>query len=228
MKSKYLHVIIGALIIFFGILLLLHNYQVLYLDAQLFWGIAFMVLGVIFIKIYQFSMPRKYPLLLAIFFFITGFFIILDTYIYIPDNLIFTIFFWIISAVFIAIYVHNNKQWWAILPGGIFIILGSIVALNAFRLLEGNILWFVFLSGISLIFWFLFFIKDEVNKFGWTIYPAFILTIFSFFILSLFWNNQVGDVLFPISIIICGAYLIIKNIWHENKFYEHRFKQDNE
>jgi len=228
MKSKCQHVTIGTIIVFIGVLLLLHNFQALYLDAQLLWGIAFMVLGGIFIRIYQRSTPRKNPLLLAIFFFIVGLFIILDTFIYMPDNLIVTFFCWIIGAIFIAIYVHNNNQWWAILPGGMFVILGSIVALNAFRLLEGNILWFVLLSGISLIFWFLFLIKDKMNKLGWTIYPAFLLTIFSFFILSLIWNNQIGDVLFPISIIFCGAYFIIKNMWRKKQILRTPGQPNNE
>ncbi len=210
MKSKYLHIIIGVVIVLSGVLLLLHNFQVLYLNAQLFWGIAFIILGGIFIRFFRRRRLAKNLLLLAIFFFMLGVFIILESFIHMPENLILTFFCWVIGIIFFVIYIYNNQQWWAILPGGVFVILGSIVALNAFRLLEGNILWFVLLSGISLIFWFLFLIKDEMNKLDWTIYPAFLLTIFSFFILSLIWNNQIGDVLFPMSIISCGVYFILK------------------
>jgi hypothetical protein len=217
MKAKYQHIILGVLIILIGVLLLLHNFRVLYLDDQLFWGIALIILGMIFIRVYNRTSPRKSILILGILFLLIGLFTTLDAIIFVPEDLIGTFFLWIGGAIFLSIYIHKNERWWAIIPGGIFIILGFIVTLNAFRLLEGDILWFIFILGISLTFWFLYLIKDEKNKLNWAIYPAFLLTIFSFFILSLIWESQFADILFPISIIFSGAYLVIKNLWNKKQ-----------
>ncbi len=212
MRPKHQHVMVGIVIVLLGVLLLLHNFRVFYLDEQLFWGIALIILGGVFLRVHNRKSPRKSILILGIIFIIIGLFTSLDAFVFVPEGLIGAFFLWIGGAIFISIYVHNNDRWWTIIPGGIFVILGIIVALNAFRLLMGDILWFIFLFGISLIFWFLFLIKDEKNKLYWSIYPAFLLTIFSFFILSIIWESQISDILFPISIISCGTYLVIKNV----------------
>jgi len=217
MKSKDKHIIVATLIILIGVLILLHNLRVLYLDEQLFWGIVLIIVGGIFLRVYNRTSPRKSILIVGVLFLLLGLFITLDAIIFFPEDLIGTFFLWIGGTIFISIYIHKNDLWWAIIPGGIFLILGIIVALNAVRLLEGDILWFIFLLGISLIFWFLFLIKDKKNKLDWAIYPAFLLTIFSFFILSLIWESQLSNILFPASIMFCGAYLLIKNVWNKNQ-----------
>lgn len=211
MKSKYPHIIIGMVIILVGILVLLHNLQFIYVSEQMIWGIGFIILGSFFIYFYRQTASKKSILIPGILFFLLGFFTILDSLFSIPEALIGTLVLWITGTIFIAIYLNKNSSWWAVIPGGILVLVGVIVALDAFRLLTGSILWFVFFSGISLIFWFLFLIKDQTNKLSWAIYPAFLIMIFSFFILSIVLENRFGDVLFPISIISCGVYFLIKN-----------------
>jgi hypothetical protein len=217
MGSKYLHDIIGLLIILIGVLLLLQNLHILSLEEQLFWGIALIILGGIFLRVYKHTSSIKSLLILGIIFLLVGLFTSLDAIFFFPGDLIATAYLWFGGAIFISIYIHKNERWWAIIAGGIFIVLGVIVAINAFRLLEGDILWFIFLSGTSLIFWFLYLTKDEKNRLNWTIYPALLLAIFSFFILSLVWENQFSESLFPISIILCGAYLVLKNLWKKKQ-----------
>jgi len=212
MKSRHQHVAIGALIILIGLLILLHNIRVLYLSEQLFWGVGLIILGGIFLRVYNRKSPQKSIMFLGILFLIIGLFILLDTLFYFPGDLIGTFFLWIGGTIFISSYAHNNHRWWTLIPGGVLLILGIIVALNAFHLLMGDILWFIFLLGTSLIFWYLFLIKDEINKLNWALYPAFLLTIFAFFTLSFIWESRLSDVLFPISIIFCGVYLLIINI----------------
>lgn len=217
MGSKYLHAIIGLLIIVIGVLLLLQNLRILNLDEQLFWGIALIVLGGIFLRVYNQTSPQKSLLILGIIFLLGGLFTSLDAIFFFPGDLFTTAILWFGGAIFISFSIHKNERWWAIIPGGTFIVIGVIVVLNAFRLLEGDILWFIFLCGISLIFWFLYLTKDEQNRLNWAIYPALLLAIFSFFILSLVWENQLSETLFPISIISCGAYLVLKNLWKKKQ-----------
>lgn len=215
MKILHQHLTMGVAIIFIGLVLLLHNIGVFYLDEQLIWGLGLIILGGIFLRVYQRKSRQKIVLIFGILILIIGLFILLDEFFYIPDGLIGSLFLWTLAAMFISIFIHNNHRWWAILPAGILLVLGFIVALDAFRLLQGEILWFIFLAGISLIFWFLYLIKDDVNHLSWALFPAFLVTIFSFFILSLIWENQLSEILFPTSIIFCGAYLVIRNMMQQ-------------
>ena len=212
MRSKRLQLILWIVIILIGILLLLHNLQLFYLNEQLLWGSAIIVLGGIFIRIYKKRFPKRNILILGIIFLIIGLITTLDSVIIIPDDLIVTIFLWSGSAIFISIYIHRNESWWTIIPAGVLMILGIIVTLDAFHLLGGDILWFIFLLGMSLIFWFLFLIKDDKNNLDLAQYPALFFTIFSFYILSFSWKSLLADILLPISIITCGFYLMMKNI----------------
>jgi len=215
MKIKNRNIAIGVLIILTGLLLLLHNIRVFYLDEQLFWGLGLIILGVVFLRVNQLHSPRKSILIPGILLLIIGLFILLDALFYLPGGLIGTCFLWIVAAIFLTIYIHNNKRWAAIMPGGLFFILGIVVLLGAFHILAGDILWFIFLAGISLIFWYLFLIKDDVNKLHWALFPALLLTIFSFFILSQVWATQLTSFLFPVSIIFCGVFLLINSFWKQ-------------
>ena len=217
MKSKYWHLIIGLVIILIGVLLLLQNLLILNLEEQLFWGIAFIILGAIFLRVYNRTSPQRSLLILGIIFLLVGVFVSLDAIFFFPTQLFTTAFLWFIGAIFISLYVNKNDRWWAIMPGGILIILGVIVALSAFHLLEGNILWVIFLAGTSLIFWFLYLTKDEQNRLNWALYPALLLALFSIFILSLVWKNPFIETLFPVSIILCGAGLVLKNFWKKKQ-----------
>lgn len=200
-----------------GILVLLHNLHVIDLNEQLFWGAGLIILGGIFLYFYNRTLPKKNMLIPGIFFITIGLFTSLDALFYVPEALIGTFVFWITGAIFISIYIDKNNRWWGIIPGGTFLILGVILALNALQLLTRGILWFIFFFGISLIFWFLFLIKDLENKLDWTIYPAFLITIFSFFILSIVTESRFSDILFPLSIIFCGTYFLIKNALYKNQ-----------
>ncbi|MFX0140386.1 MAG: hypothetical protein ACFFDN_42500, partial [Candidatus Hodarchaeota archaeon] len=119
MRSKYLHIVIGVLIIIFGVLLLLHNLKVFYLNGQLLWGITLIILGGIFLRVHNRKSPKKSILILGIIFIIMGLFTSLDSFFFVPEDLIGTFFLGIGGAIFISIYVHNNDRWWAIIPGGI-------------------------------------------------------------------------------------------------------------
>ena len=210
MRSNNQKIIFGALIILASILLLLNNFSLFNLDAQFWWGIAFTALGLIFINVYRQNSKRKGPLVVGIILLVIGFFSIIDSLDFVSDEIIGVIFLWGLAAIFISIYVRHDERWWAIIPGGALIILGFLVLVEEFRILDNDFFGFIFLFGMSLVFWFLYLIKDEKNKLEWTNIVAAILTIVSFFVLTNEWDSKISEILFPISIIICGGYLIVR------------------
>jgi len=215
MGSKYQQLFIGVLIILIGTLILIYNLGILYLDDQFVWGIAFIVLGAVFLGFYyRKSLPGNVRSF-GILFLIIGIFLILDSLLEFPQDLLGALFLWLIAAAFISIFVRHSHRWWAIIPGGIFITLGFIVVIDTFHLLAGDLLWFVFLLGTSLTFWFLFLIKDDKNRLHWAIYPAIGMTLFSFFTLSLVTESLFGDILFPLSVIGTGILLLGRALWQK-------------
>jgi len=217
MHSKNNKIMLGIFALVVGVLLLLNNFRLFQIDDELWWGIAFITLGILFINVYRRNTIKKGPLVVGIIFLILGTFSILDSFRFISDGFIGVIFLWGLAAIFISIYIRNNKRWWAIIPGGAALILGFLVLVEEYRILDNDYFGFIFLFGMSLVFWFLYLIREDKNKFGWAQIVAIILMVVSFFVLSEEFDSQVTDILFPVSIIVCGGYLIFKGLLTDKK-----------
>ena len=210
MKIQNNQFVIGIIIIVVGLLILLNNLDIFNLSEQLFWGVVIAGLGINFLRLHKQKPEHRGLIWMGLIFIVIGTITILDSFIYFTDEIFGTMFLWFISAIFISVYIKNNLNWWALIPGGIFLILGAIVIIESYRLLPDDLLGFVFLFGFSLIFWFLYLIKDEKNKLEWAKYPAAIFAIISFFVLSFVWNSSLSNFIFPISIILLGLYFLLK------------------
>lgn len=200
---------IGYLLIIAGLLLIFKNLDLFEFNDKFLWGIAFITVGAAFLTTYRRDTRKIVVLIGGFMFIILGLSLIIHAIYIFPDELIGTLILWCIAGIFITIHFQRSNNWWVIIPGGIFFIFGAMVLLTGFKLLDDDRLWFVFFLGLGLIFWYLFLIKSKQNRLGWAQYPAIILSIFSFFILSITWDTQLTAILLPISIIIVGIYLII-------------------
>ncbi|MBC8182292.1 hypothetical protein H8E88_14410 [candidate division KSB1 bacterium] len=212
MHSKNNKIMLGLFILVVGVLLLLNNFRLFQIDDELWWGIAFITLGIVFINVHRRNTIKKGPLVVGIIFLILGTFSILDSIRIVTNDIIGVFFLWGLAVIFFSIYIRHNRQWWAIIPGGAALILGFLVLFEEFRILDNEYFGFIFLFGMSLVFWFLYLIREDKNKFGWAQIVAIILMIVSFFVLSEEFDSQVTDVLFPASIIVCGGYFIFRGL----------------
>jgi hypothetical protein len=210
-------ILLGISILVIGIILLLNNFRFLNLDDELWWGMAFITLGIIFINVYRKNTTKKGPLVVGVIFLILGTFSILDSFRFVSDGFIGVIFLWGLAAIFISVYVRHNERWWAIIPGGTALILGFLVLVEDYRLLDNDYFGFIFLFGMSLIFWFLYLIREDKNTFGWTQIVAIILMVVSFFVLSEEFDSLLTNILFPTSIIVCGGFLIFRGLLKDKK-----------
>ena len=212
MNSQNQKLLIGVIIIFIGIMLLLDNYNFFGIDGGIWWGLGLMALGAFLLNNYRQNREKKGTLWIGTVFVVFGLLSILNATGLFPNEIIGTFFLWGIAALFISSYIRDNDRWWTIIPGGIFLVLGCIVLIDAFNLLSDDLNGFIFLFGLSLVFWFLYLINDEKNKLSWAGIVAPILSVFSFFVLTDIWDNQLSDILFPLSIIFCGVYLIFRGL----------------
>ena len=217
MKAINQKLIFGLLIVFLGLIILLNNFHLFDIDDQLWWGIAFAVLGFVFINVYRRSPQKKGPLVVGIILLVIGHFSMFDALGIISDNFFGVFVLWGLAAIFIVIFIRNNERWWAVIPGGALLILGFLKLIEEFRILDNDFSGFIFLFGMSLIFWFLYMTRDDKKKFGWSQIVAIILLIVSLFVLAKEFNSQAAEILFPVSIIVCGCYLIIKGMLADKK-----------
>ena len=118
--------------------------------------------------------------------------------------------FAVAGAAFLYVYFSDRVNWWALIPAGICIVLGTIVLVDQFHLFDEELIPFILFLGIGLTFGFLYGIKDENNQLDWAKYPAVFLVLFSFFFLVMVKSAIVLDILLPDGFIIVGGILIYR------------------
>lgn len=122
-------------------------------------------------------------------------------------------------------HFRKPENWWAIIPGGLFFIISAIIFIYDRGILNDEYYGFLFFAGLSLVFWYLYWIRTDENKLGWAKIPAVIIALFAFFVLLL--NFIPSKLLVPVSIIGSGAYLVCKN-FHRNHLNKHNQPEANE
>ena len=203
----------GLYLIIFGALLLLEIHGYIDITLKTVIGSIFVILS-IFVFVKRGSYKSKNMLtLLAILLSILGIVLIVDSYYAIADEIMFAAILIAISYYFFRIHFKEPQPAWPVIPGGIFFVFAALSILGTFELLPNPQLWFVFIFGLACTFWYLFFIRDDVNRLKWTLYPSVILTLFSLFILTQTWETRIISLVLPITIIVMGLYLVIKNLY---------------
>jgi hypothetical protein len=88
-----------------------------------------------------------------------------------------------LAIAFGHIYLlQRGVNWWAIIPGGFFLVLGVVVALSAY-LTSLTLLGSLLFIGIGLVFFALYLLGDRSRQW-WALIPASILALFGVFIVS--------------------------------------------
>lgn len=212
MQNKIHRAIPGALLVLLGTILLFGNLDLLENADNIFWALVFLSAGVYCGFIFL-SKREKWGLLALTFIFLfIGIAIIIEFIHFIPDDLIGTILFWGLAAVFIYVGQRDEKYWWAFLVAGLMLVLGCIVVTETFNLLNSEQTGFVFFLGLGLTFSYLWIIRSSQNNLYWTKYPAFICFIIAFLILITTASSVVSELVFPALLILLGAYLISRSI----------------
>jgi hypothetical protein len=111
-------------------------------------------------------------LLWGLILIVGGALLLLDTFhIFQGGALFWTIASAVVGGLFITAYINNHTQWWALIPGVIFLAISALIGLDSFlpgfqgSALEG----LVILGGIALSFVFVY-LASRIN--WWAIIPA--------------------------------------------------------
>lgn len=119
------------------------------LSSRLFWGLVLVIGGIL---------------------------LLLDTFgIFKGGALFWTIVSGVAGLLFLSLYVTNHDNWWALIPGIIFLALSATIGLNSFLpgFSDTNLGGTIILGGIALSF-LLVYLADRGN--WWAIIPAGVMT----------------------------------------------------
>jgi len=105
-----------------------------------------------------------------------------------------------IGFAFFAVYLSNNMNWWAVIPGGVMLTLGVIDLLDQ-TLGESDTAGLLFI-GIGLTFLLLFILPTPYGRVTWAVWPALGLMVFGGLIG--FGDSQIFNFLWPAVIILAG------------------------
>ncbi len=100
------------------------------------------------------------------------------------------------GLIFLYMFLTNRTQWWAIIPGFALLGLAALIALDEFFPRVGDILGgTLFLGGIGLAFWVIYFLKRES---WWAVIPGGVMFTLALIagLDSVFEGLETGGVLF--------------------------------
>jgi membrane-bound ClpP family serine protease len=125
----------GIILIIFGLLLLVHKLDIFYFDWHRTYPLVFMLIGVVlFIStvLYKHQSAAFWGtvfLLAGLFFFLRNYDFI--EYYYIGE--IWPVFFIILGLAFVVLFLFKPQDWGVLIPGGIFLFLGTTFFLRNFH-----------------------------------------------------------------------------------------------
>lgn len=208
MDKRIMNIVWGALIVLFGILLLLVTTNVIDIHVDTAWvfGIIFLFIFLVFMGIY-FSLQRKqfWPLIPG-FISLGLSLLILSEKLHLSGDAGAAIFMLFIGLSFLVVYLFHNEHWWAVIPAGM---VGSVSLVIYFQGTVGVGLMFL---GMGLTFLALYFVLlKRPEKHWWPLIPGGILAFMG--VLFLFFEPMgFGQFVLPVALIIVGVILIVKHL----------------
>lgn len=203
LKSRILW---GALLVLFGVLVLLENIGLVAI-GEIAVALLFSLGGLFFIGLFFESRERWWLLIPGIILLSIAAIIFSSQFFpEFADNWSGLIILGGIGLSFLVVYFVDREQWWAIIPAGVMITLGVVAGLGDTFGIDGGAIFFL---GLALTFACLALLPIKDGKLRWAWIPAGLLLLMSVIVFSqvrpwfpYFW---------PVALIIIGGYLILRN-----------------
>lgn len=196
----------GVLLIVAGVMFLL---QALF-DIQtgtIFWGILFILAGVFFFVFYNNNRQNWWPIIpgcvltgIGIANLLSGLFPRL------PGSISGVFVLGGIGASFVWVYLHDRRNWWAIIPAGVMLTLVVVNLVGDF--VSGQISGGIVLIGIGVTFAVLAMVNTPAGKMAWSWIPSIVLVIIGLGIMVS--AGGLSVFVLPAVLILGGLFLLIR------------------
>ena len=191
---------VGGLLILGGILFLLENLNIISNVGGIFWGLIFGAVGVYFLYrlfVYKESWAA-FPGFVLVGLALSNF---------LPESLDAfkgLVFFGGLSAAFLWVYVTDTTRWWAIIPAGVMLTLGTISVLDDVSGVDNGGVLFV---GLGLTFILLAILPGGSSR-SWSLIPGTVLLVFGVILGTPF--SGFTQYLWPVLLIVLGGYFVFR------------------
>lgn len=206
-KGFWLSIVSGILLVAAGVIFLLANLDLIFLDWEVLIGPLFGVGGLVFLLVFMMNTDDWWALIPAFVLIGIGIIIFMDNAIgSAADQWTGAIFLGFISLAFLFIYIFHREHWWAIIPGGVLLTLAGVTLVPENDLLSGGL----FFLGLALTFGLVYFLPKPSGKSQWALYPAGILLIIG--VLVTLGAVDVMNYFWPLALLIAGGYIIYRSL----------------
>ncbi len=197
----------GGFLIFLGTLLLLNNFDFIFLRDEMSVAVSFLAVSGLCLLRYLQTQRMSTLIFSAIFLFI-GVAILIDATGIVDSSLIGTLLFWELAALFTVGYLRNSEKWGLIIPAGILFTLGLIVLMHNQSYVNDDLAGGTFFLGLGLTSGLLYLL----HRLEWARVAAIILILFSGFIYFTTTDSLLANLLLPVTFIALGSYLVLKSV----------------
>lgn len=200
----------GIVLIAGGILFLLQNLFGIEL-GRLFWSAAFLLGGLLFLSVFLGNRAMWWVLIPG--FTLLGISLILLLGVLsepLADVVGGSIVLGAIALSFIAVYLVNRDNWWAVIPAGVLLTLAVIAGLD--NVLQGFDSGGLLFLGMGLTFALVAILPTQQGKMTWAWIPAGIL-FFMGLVIGVFTDyGNFMNYLWPAVLILAGGYIIVRTL----------------
>lgn len=194
---------LGILLLIAGVFILLQNLNILQgTIADVFWSLLLSAGSVMFLWVYSRSRALWWSLIPGVVLGALAITSLLE--IFIPQFASAyggLIALGGIGVAFFAVYLNDNMNWWAVIPGGVMLTLGVMDMLDE-TLGEADTAGFLFI-GIGLTFLLLYFLPTPYGRVSWAVWPALGLIVFGG--LVGFGDTDLFNYIWPAVFILAGV-----------------------
>ncbi len=205
--------VFGLIIVAIGLVALLHNFNIIEVNFSFVVSVIMLIVGVLCLRLYFKKERSALLLIVTLVSLFWGLGMLIYEFNFISYHIKNQFLLFGVGIGFLTIYFYNTKQWWAIIPGGCILILFTVDLLDEIFYLQTGLPTFLLISGIGLLFFYLYLIRDEKNRLFWAIYPATGLFLFSLFQLYLSSRRTSVHIMIAVILIIFGSLLVIRSFF---------------
>ena len=136
-------------------------------------GIAFLIL---FVR----NVALWWPVIPAFTLLTTGVIIFLTTQAKLAGEMLGAILFFGVSLAFAVIFLLDRRRWWAVIPGGVLLLVSATTALSTLQV-KPNVLSATLFVGMGVVFLFVYLLGPLKREVWWALVPATALIAFGLF-----------------------------------------------
>lgn len=211
-KKSNWRLLLGGLLVLIGIASLLQTLNIIPF-GEFLWGVLFALGGVAFIVYLLQNHEAWWAIIPGVILMGLGAVILISSLIpNLEDAYGGFIFMGVISLAFWLVYFMNNKNWWAVIPGGVMASLAVTILIDQFTKFDGG---GIFLLGMALTFALLTVLPGLGGNRRWPLIPAGVLFLVS--MIALISEFNLPSLVWAVLLILLGVFLVVRSLIQRNK-----------